>query len=389
MTPHAATLVRLSRRHRRGDRPTAVRLEYGPCGGGVLGDAELEFYADESGSTNANHLDPNQPFYVTGGWLIRQPDNQDLRATVLSARGSVGAKELSGPKLLNTGKGRSVCLRLVAALMRRCTPVLVIVEKRFALGMRISVELLRLPFATPSSDHPNARQDAREAASALSRSRPAVLQAANEFVKKPDAASARHCLSLLASEGLPQDIVAAAQRRLSTLSQDWRASPMLDKSLSPNVLGFTALAQKLEILATRCGREILFVHDEIPYLKQIYEFYQGLARDAKTIAPHSEFFARAGCPGLISHVSPPEFRDSSQEPLLEAADVLVGSVAALMTRVATNRGWSGREAPLAAFLLGGFIEPELRSVFHFVGSDETGMRMGEAVVAAIGLVSPP
>lgn len=46
----------MSRRRRRTNGEAPVRLVYGPVGGGVLADTDLEFYADESGNTSANHL---------------------------------------------------------------------------------------------------------------------------------------------------------------------------------------------------------------------------------------------------------------------------------------------------------------------------------------------
>lgn len=42
--------------------------------GGAIADSDLAFFADESGNTFVNYLASEQPFHVTGGWLLREAD---------------------------------------------------------------------------------------------------------------------------------------------------------------------------------------------------------------------------------------------------------------------------------------------------------------------------
>jgi hypothetical protein len=42
--------------------------------GGVVPDGALVACIDEAGNTGSKHLDREQPYYVTGGWLLKQAD---------------------------------------------------------------------------------------------------------------------------------------------------------------------------------------------------------------------------------------------------------------------------------------------------------------------------
>lgn len=82
--------------------------------GGVKADADVVFYADESGNTCANYLDTAQPCNVTGGWLLRANDQDYARRYVQRTIRERKMTELSGPQLLKTKIGRKAALELVS-----------------------------------------------------------------------------------------------------------------------------------------------------------------------------------------------------------------------------------------------------------------------------------
>lgn len=361
--------------------------------GGVDASAALVFFADEAGNTGANHLDAEQPYYVTGGWLLREADQERARNCVRRALRETQMSELSGPKLLKTTLGRNAALQLAGSLLAFATPLLVIIEKSFKIGSRLVSEFLT-PLANPrATDHFDMNSGAARSTAALLSTLPRpVLEAANRYLRSPGEKEARGCIEALvpALKHAGQDELAFIFAGvLEVLPRGWeQVDPIRQKGLSPNVTGFTTLLQRLEILGRRSDQKIGLFHDEMKQLADVYRFYQQLGAANRFSKRAIEFFERAGCPGGITKVSAPEFRDSFHEPLIQAADLWTGLAAALLRKEAKGQAWAEHERELAVLVLGGFFNTDLRDYLHFVGLHETGMRVGQLVVDTLGAIAP-
>ncbi len=92
-------------------------------------------YCDESGNTGANLLDPEQPLFVMGGWLVLdgfiEAAEEVIREYVSLLAPS--DNELHGIRLLRSEIGTFGILKLMQDLLQACGPICQIVEKRVLL----------------------------------------------------------------------------------------------------------------------------------------------------------------------------------------------------------------------------------------------------------------
>jgi uncharacterized protein DUF3800 len=96
-------------------------------------------YCDESGHTGGNFLDPTQPIYAIGGWLV--PTTQTCSAEAVVARIArtlaPQASELHGHKHLRTHKGRVQAKTLFQGLRDLgSVPVFIVAEKRYVVAAK-------------------------------------------------------------------------------------------------------------------------------------------------------------------------------------------------------------------------------------------------------------
>lgn len=358
--------------------------------GGVHADQDLIFVADESGNSGANYLDRAQPCYVAAGWLLRRSDQSRARHVTHKILRATRMSELSGVQMLKTTRGRSAAISLISSLLSFASPLIVVVEKRFALGAVLAQELLHPGMAAqpPQLDRSATRAHAHILASLPED----VLELASRFTKRPahDEAAALlpHMIQALKDGG--ELHLAAAVRNVERELHN--SLPRLDatraRGLAPNILGFTTLLQMLEIFGLQSSQRIALIHDHAHQFADAYTFYQALAANPLVTATAREFFEAAGVPGLVRHVTAPLFRDSKAEALIQAADLLSGTVNFLVKRLWQSGAWADDELKLSLLTLAGFFNPDLRKFFVFVGSDERGKQTGDAVVAALAKLVP-
>jgi len=350
--------------------------------GGVTADSDLVFYADESGNTGSNHLDAAQPYYVTAGWLMQRTDAAKANSLVRRTLSETSMTELKGTQMMKTTLGRNAVLKLVPSLMAFCTPVMVAIEKTFALGARLLEDFVFYP-GGPFFPHRPARAQAREMIAVLSSLPSSVLSAANRYVSDPSPETARIC-----STALGQALSEVNEEKLAKYTHEaavaptawWNRSDILVRSLSPNVMAYNTLLQMLEILGLECNQSITLVHDELKSLQHVYEFYSDYAAQAD-LRLSSEFFEQIGIPGRVAHVRPPEFPSSKSELMIQAADVLCAVGTTFMTQLERSpQNFSSEYRELAVLVLWGFVEPDLHRYFTYIGSHDSGFRFGQTLV---------
>src|SRR5436190_10614201 len=169
--------------------PPPITLSWHDAGG-VVADSPLVFFADESGSTGTNHLDPLQQRYVTAGWLLRLSDVPRAETATARALASTDLAELKGSKLTKTTSGVRQALALISDLFEFCTPLLIILDKRYALCTRATEMFLLYP-GNPlgGGPHPD-REVSRSYASALYALPDEVLLLLNSYMNRPKASLA-------------------------------------------------------------------------------------------------------------------------------------------------------------------------------------------------------
>jgi hypothetical protein len=356
--------------------------------GGVLADSKLVFYVDEAGNTGANHLDRDQPYYVAAGWLLRDIDVGRADAAVARARKATERNELKGAKMLKTVRGTRAAHELVIELLRFCTPVIVIIEKHYALWSRAVEAFVFHPAgAYFGRNHPD-RATGRAFATSLCKLPSSVAWHVERYLQTPTRQLAFACIEALQSaltSAELYDLAHEVENARRAPSEWWNPDEISKRSYSPNVMGFNTLLQNLEMLGIRCGQQISIVHDRIIHLEEVYSFYQNFA--ATNLGMFPELFEKSGCPGGLTHVGAPQFVESRSEPLIQAADVLSSSVLALLKNLSRLQLEGSRHHhELAVLLLWGFVEPELASYFHFIGSNSIGGAAGQQLIEVFELL---
>jgi hypothetical protein len=78
----------------------------------------ISIFLDESGNSGSNYLDVQQPFFVYGGWFVRNEDVDAVRTTVENWEQAIESKaqEIKGHKLAKGSSGRKKIIELLRLL---------------------------------------------------------------------------------------------------------------------------------------------------------------------------------------------------------------------------------------------------------------------------------
>lgn len=283
-------------------------------------------------------LDQEQPLFVAGGWLVRDAfidaTEQHIREYIRML--APDDNELHGTRLLRSYIGTFGILNLIKDLQELCLPICQIAEKRLLLVGHIFDVFLKPQFnpLIPDSfeDYFEGKRKLTEAVYSL----PDGVLA--EFVEAYDKLDKTLLLASLRS------IAAALSLRLETRLADLMmgSMPYINAIIeynnegriyhdsitmnTPNVASFHMFFQFLEEI----GREaeiarITLVHDDSPQFREafpiIFEQFKDDDRDEVfTEGPRSR--VHLGFRSLNNF----RFADSKNEPILQAADVLISAI---------------------------------------------------------------
>ncbi len=301
-------------------------------------------YCDESGNTGANLLDPNQPLLVVGGWFVLDGLIEAAERIVREYIDSLapGDNEVHGIVLLRSKAGTQGILSLIQNLQQGCVPICQIVEKRILLVGHIFDVFLKPRF---NPNIPDAFEDYFEGKIELAEkvySLPDNILA--EFIKAYNTLDRSLLLSSLRnittalSHGLEiklADLMLGSGPNINAIIEYNNTGRVHFDSVTlntPNVASFHMFFQSLEHM----GRiaeipKITIVHDESPQFVDAFpKIFEESRDDNRNYVfkegPHS--YVYRGFESLKEF----RFADSKDEPLLQAADVLVSA----MYRYAVN-----------------------------------------------------
>jgi len=301
-------------------------------------------YCDESGNTGANLLDQEQPLFVAGGWLVRDAfiDATEQHISEYIRMLAPDDKELHGTQLLRNYIGTFGILNLIKDLQELCLPICQIGEKRMLLIGHIFNVFLKPRFnpLIPDSfeDYFEGKRELMEAVNGLP---DGIL---GEFAEAYDKLDKTLLLASLRS------ITTALSLRLDTRLADLMmgSMPYIDAIIeynnegkiyhdsitmnTPNVASFHMFFQFLEEI----GREadiarITLVHDDSQQFREAFPriFERFRDDDRKEVFPEGP---RSRVHLGFESLKDFRFADSKDEPILQAADVLVSA----MNRYAVN-----------------------------------------------------
>lgn len=305
-------------------------------------------YCDESGNDGPNYLNPQQPFYVLAGWAV--PDDRIVDATLAieSTRSSQvpDAAELKFKTFKKSeGKREAVASLMCGLGQLGLTPIFMFAEKRFCIGAKI-VETFLDPYYNPlirkgfswdaviKKELANAFYDflpevtLRQFAAAYQHTKESTLTAALTEVIEQSRGRVNPELGQLL-EGSRGAMSAIVKAELSAAQSYEKAAGTLN---FPCLISYMMLLEYLARKGVVTPHRL--VHDEQgPYQAG----FQQVFVDHRHAADHWATMIGQEIPyGPIRAIKTFETQRSELQPLLQAADLLAGSVGHVCLKL-----WSG------------------------------------------------
>ncbi len=353
-------------------------------------------YCDESGNTGPDYLDPNQPFYVLGGWVVPESQSEPVWIAVEELRKRIAPQrdELKSV-ILKRGEGpKEAVADFFEQLGRlRCFPLYLIAEKKYCVTAKI-VETFLDPAFNPllNMGFTGDRKSKQEIANQLYNHLPdETLATFAQAYRDPDGASLRDALLTVARgarETLSEELATAFMGSEEQIDKIVRAEASsgpfgnVGATLNmPCLVAFLMMAEELGKAGFH--RPIRIVHDqhhtyEDGY-KKIFKLHQGMPK-LFTPMPADGLFS-----GGLEAVAEFETADSKSRLPIQAADLLSGAIAHLM-RIAMN-GYepSAADLRLSEVILPGLLFDEVRVSFP-IWSEHCIARVAKSLIMKVAVM---
>jgi len=329
-------------------------------------------YCDESGNTGANNLDPQQPFYVLGGWAVSERAIVEAFQLVEKTRQECCPQrdELKAAVFLNSEKGKRRAAHFIGALgAAGCVPLMVVAEKRYVVAGKI-VETFLDP-AFNNKLRPGFTWDTltkRELADTFLCMLPSdELNHFAESYRTPSSAAFNSSLNEIACAAktfVNPELAACIEGSLPNIeriaeSEDPKTAAFGKISQTVNLPALMSFLLIVENLARDGAIDALkVVHDEHAVfesgMKEAFRVHRE-ASDFVVDIPHCDVPYSS-----FSHI--PEFQlvPSVDCQMVQAADVLAGVVNHLMKLALAGQSPTPADMELAKLTLPGFFLSEPR-----------------------------
>jgi len=337
-------------------------------------------FCDESGNTGANLLDANQPFFLIGGWMVndalREVAEKIVNEYVEVLKPPKG--ELHGIQLLTTEIGSQSILYLAQDLYKvYCAPICQIVEKRYLLVSHILNTFLN-PRANPCipfsfEDEWRGKRDICELLYQLPDELLVEFMVAfntlNHGLLLKSLNDIATSLSLRMKTELA-DLMLASRPNIKNIIDHFNIGRTQFHSVimdTPNVASFHMFFQSLEYIGRMAKiPKITLIHDETKQFKEAFpDIFSRFKNDT-----HDDVFKE----GPWSYVfrgfkSLQEFKfgNSKDQPLLQAADVIVSAMNRYSVNVYKHKQSSDTLKQIARL----FVKPQTErpSILRMTTSD--------------------
>lgn len=296
------------------------------------------FFCDEAGNSGSNYLDADQPFYVTGGWLIpeRLKNNEDFIDEVRQLLDKTG--ELHSKNITKTPKGRFKLKKIIQTLMLeyKLLPFICLAEKKYAIAAKI-IETLLDPSYNNSIDngitYDSLEKSKMYYADIIYKLDDCVLESFAHSYRDGDVHLMKECISLISKQlsdikedELSKQIYASLEYIEDNLTGEHDIAINSENKVmgSLNLPMFVIITHMLEMFGAIQHCDISIIHDNIQEFKNGYMDYFNLMKRDK----QSEYIKVRNevTPTGFSHIKSLNFNDSEEDILVQCADVLVSSI---------------------------------------------------------------
>jgi len=334
--------------------------------------SEAWVFCDESGNSGINYLDADSPFLVLAGFVVAGKARQDAEAMVLAFVDDLGLPSDKEPKFRDVWrKSRQArTLGMLRELGRaKATPVFYFMQKQFTVAGKIVDVLLDPMHNRGASWLPVAAlRERRRIIDIVYTVRDEVLQDFAEAYKDPpeNVSLFESCIERL--------IEFADYQREPLLAAGFRgAQASLDEIIemedygsmdgskhaeyaSLNVPALLQFIRKCDMLLDRYNpKQGVLVHDKQSQFEHAFRLFirisQGIGvghRELESVLDAEEMDVdRVG----VRNIHGFSMRDSKEEPLLLASDILAGGVARVLKLALEAKPWSDAEHQFAELTL--------------------------------------
>jgi len=306
------------------------------------------FYCDESGNSGPNYIDQEQPFYTLAAWSV--PYNRIVDASVAVEEHrqeySPQAGELKGANLVRSSRGKRAIISLLRTLGGLgCVPIYELLEKRYCVAGKI-VETFLDPLYNPRvnnafiPDSTTKQEIADTLYEGLSES---TLNHFASIYRKPTLDGFESSLDKIVAEANANinselaTLLEGSREQLAEIAEIEASACFLGTMTgSLNYPVFVGMLMMIELLG-RLGLvdAVKIVHDEIyayeEHLNKVFVLLRN-AGESVFMFPNGHILVFP-----LKHVGAMEFGSSKDSVLLQAADVLAGSVNYLAKRAIRKR----------------------------------------------------
>lgn len=319
------------------------------------------FYCDESGNSGPNYIDQEQPFYTLATWSVPYKRIVDASVAVEEHRQeySPQADELKAANLMRSANGKRGIMSLLRTLGHLgCVPIYEVLEKRYCVAGKI-VETFLDPFYNPRvnnafiPDSTTKQEIANTLYEGLSES---TLNRFAAIYRNPTLRGFEMSLDEIivsTNSNINPELASLLEGSCEKIGEiaDIEASACFLGSMtgSLNYPVFVGMLMMIELLG-RLGLvdAVKIVHDEIyayeEHLNKVFVMLRNAGEGVFTF-PNGHILVFP-----LKHVGAMEFGSSKDSVLLQAADVLAGSVNYLAKRAIQQREVTDLDIELAEHL---------------------------------------
>lgn len=284
------------------------------------------FYCDESGNTGTNWLDPAQPFFIYGGWLILDEKKSSVISEVSTIFKKYPGTEIKSTRFFKMGKANDYFKRLFDYMLSvPAFPIFTISYKSYTVALKI-VET----FFDPAYNHSLKNQiiwdiDVKKQISEVIKNSTVIFDFGHLIHSgKLTLNEMRKIKRELSNLFLLAPNISNSIKKLS----DRDLQEMLDEFNTPNtsrtltIPSLNLLMQLLQKFSEICNIETAIVHDNIrgydDLLEKIRKIYLS---KGKTQVLQSEYFQWYS---KLPNISKLNLVDSKDNLLIQISDLLCG-----------------------------------------------------------------
>ena len=310
-------------------------------GGSLEAAARATFFCDESGNTGVHWGDPDQPVFVHGGWLIPNANQDALLAELpfFRRRYQLNATELKWQQLARRANGSAIFRDIFELMLANSSiPIFLAMDKDYAIAAK-AVET----FFDPAYNHflPMGFTSDFDVKKGLAEHLLSAPSALGEFADllragiEPDATRIVNIASQFADVLEESDACVFAEM-LRHFGPDSLAD--IGGEFGADVWQRTTLGHSMFAVMERLGHftmpleiRIDIVHDHLVRFEELLGLVKGMFRDFDStggviINGETRFFRMPKVDGM-------RLSDSKDEPFIQMADLLIGFVRTVFTKV--------------------------------------------------------